>query len=79
MVKRIPHLFLILVLVIVALACVTPAVTAPDPNFINTAIAQTQTAAPGIPITGQESLTPTMTRLLQQFPTFTGGDRTSPA
>jgi hypothetical protein len=46
MVKRIPHLFLILVLVIVALACVTPISTTPDPNFINTAIAQTQTAAP---------------------------------
>jgi hypothetical protein len=66
--KWIPNLLLISVLLIVALACVAPSATIPDPNIINTAIAQTysaaliQTAQFGIPITGQESLTPTMTK-----------------
>src|ERR1051325_9813421 len=74
MAKRIPHLFLIFVLVIVALACVAPASVPPlDPNFINTAIAQTQTAQPVIPITGPDTLTPTPTTApsLTPFPTFT--------
>ena len=41
MLKSNPILFLATVLVIVSLACVLPGIATPDPNFINTAIAQT--------------------------------------
>src|ERR1041384_1036351 len=74
MAKSVPHLFLIFVLIMVTLACVAPAGVPPiDPNFVNTAIAGTQTAQPIIPITGPETLTPTLTRVpsATPFPTFT--------
>lgn len=71
---------LVLVLLSVSQACAPLGVPAtPDPNVINTAIAQTmaaaltQTAQPGIPITGGESPTPTATVAASAtpFPTFT--------
>ena len=70
MAKRIPIFFLIFVLLIVALACIVPSITTSDEDFVNTAIAQTQTAAPVIPITGP-SLTPTKPPSATPFPTFT--------
>ena len=45
MLKSNPILFLAAVLLIVSLACVLPGTATPDPNFINTAIAQTIVAA----------------------------------
>lgn len=56
MLKSNPLLFLAAVLLIVSLACVLPGTATPDPNFINTAIAQTiaagvtQAAPSNIPI-----------------------------
>src|ERR671923_1453964 len=63
MLKAILKPLLSSVLLIALQACAPGGVT-PDPNTINTAIAQTsvaltQTSGPGIPITGDESPTPT--------------------
>ena len=67
MLKTILKLLLGTVLLIVSQACAAPVAPTLDPGAINTAIAQTfaaaltQTAQPGIPITGPETLTPTLT------------------
>lgn len=44
-------------------ACTSPTVSAPDPNSVSTLIAQTQTAQPGIPVTGPDTPTPAPTTL----------------
>lgn len=67
MVKMIRKLLLGLVVILASQACAPPGPPTLDPNVINTAIARTmaaaltQTAQPGIPITGLESPTPTAT------------------
>jgi hypothetical protein len=72
--KTILKLFLSLVVLIVAQACAPLGTPTFDPNTINTAIAQTfeaaltETAQPGIPITGP-SPTPTMTPTQVPSPT----------
>jgi hypothetical protein len=66
-------------LLIASQACAPIGEMTPDPNTISTAIAGTsaaaltQTAQPGIPITGQESTTPsaTLAASATTFPTFT--------
>ena len=61
------------VLLVASQACAPPVPATPDPNVINTAIAQTlaagqtQTSQPSIPITGDETPTPSVT----VGPTFT--------
>ena len=62
--KTTPLLLLISVLLMLTQACAAPGTSTPDPNSVNTAIAETitaltQTAEPGIPITSDESPTPT--------------------
>lgn len=79
MLRLILKLSLGFLLLIASQACAPRAATTPDPNVIGTAIAQTravaltQTAQPGIPITGNESPTPTPTipASATPFPTFT--------
>jgi hypothetical protein len=81
--KTILKLSMGVVLLFASQACIPPGETTPDPNAINTAIAGTmaaaltQTAQPGIPITGPESPTPASTATPTQvssptpFATFT--------
>jgi len=79
MCKTILKLLLGSVLLIASQACAPAGVMTPDPNAVSTAIAGTraaaltQTAQPGIPITGQESPTPSATLAASEtpFPTFT--------
>lgn len=67
------------VLLVTSQSCAPPSPSTPDPNAIGTAIAGTmaaaltQTAGPGIPITGLESPTPIATTALSStpLPTFT--------
>ena len=67
MLKTILKLFVGIVLLIAIQACAPPIPATSDPNFINTAVAQTlaaaqtQTSQAIIPITGDESPTPTVT------------------
>ena len=78
-----PLLLFVIILLIPSLACGLPSISVitPDPNFISTAVAQTivaglsQTVQPIIPITGQESPTPTFTPGL---PTLTPTQTLSP-
>jgi hypothetical protein len=69
-------LMLLVVLMIASLACSSSGVNTPDPNFINTMVAQTlaaiqvQSVEPGIPVTGLGTPTPT--------PTFTASPTPSP-
>lgn len=66
MLKTILKPFLVSLLIFAIAACAPSGVGTIDPNVINTSIAQTlaaitQTAGPGIPVTGDESRTPTLT------------------
>lgn len=67
MLKTILNLFLGTLLLIAVQACAPPIPATADPNVINTAVAQTlaaaqtQTAPPVVPITGDESPTPSAT------------------
>ena len=67
MFKSAPSLVFFAVLMVATLACSQTGAPAPDPNFINTAVAQTivaiqiQSAQPGIAVTGPGSATPTVT------------------
>ncbi len=71
-----PVLKLFVVLMVVSSACSSPGVSTPDPGFINTIVAQTlsaiqvQSAVPGIPVTGLETVPP--------LPTFTATPSPSP-
>lgn len=62
-----PLLVLPAVLMIVSASCSSSAIATPDPNLINTVVAQTlaaiqvQSAEPGIPVTGPGTETPTPT------------------
>ena len=75
MLKTTLTLALVSVLLIASQACAPLVPSTPDPNSINTAVAQTlaaaptQTSQPGIPVTGQESPTPTATPLVVLSPT----------
>jgi len=72
MLKLHPALYAVAALLVATLACASPSVSVltPDPNYINTAVAQTivavltQTGQPVIPVTGENSPTP-------ELPTFT--------
>jgi hypothetical protein len=66
MFKTILGLLLVLIFVTALQSCAPAGVATPDPNLIGTLIAQTMaaytpTSDPGIPVTGDESPTPTMT------------------
>jgi len=64
MLKSNPLLFLAVVLLIVSLACVLPGTATPDPNFINTAIAQTIAA-------GVTQAAPSNVPIILESPTIT--------
>jgi hypothetical protein len=64
MLKSNPLLFLAAVLLIVSLACVLPGTATPDPNFINTAIAQTIAA-------GVTQAAPSNVTIILESPTTT--------
>jgi hypothetical protein len=64
MLKPNPFLFLAAVLLIVSLACVLPSTATPDPNFINTAIAQTIAA-------GVTQASPSDVPIILESPTIT--------
>jgi len=76
MFKPVPILAFVAVLMLATAACNSNVVSTPDPNSINTAVAQTivaiqiQSAVPGIPITGPETVTP--------FPSVTASPTLSP-
>src|ERR1041385_2064914 len=76
MLKTKRRLGLIFLLVFVTQACAPQAVPTVDPNAISTAIAQTlaavatPTSQAGIPVTGNESPTPTLTTIVSS-PTST--------
>lgn len=67
MLKSNPILISVTVLMIASLACGSSVALTPDPNFINTSVAQTmaviqlQSAQPGIPVTGPDTPTSTFT------------------
>ena len=82
MLKSNPILFLAAVLAIVSLACVLPSTVTPDPNFINTAIAQTiaagvtQAASSNVPIILES---PTITQTFTpELPTLTSTETLTP-
>ncbi|MBK9924771.1 MAG: hypothetical protein IPP66_05695 [Anaerolineales bacterium] len=68
MFKRNPIFISVMILIVASLACSSSGLVAtPDPNFINTSVAQTfvalqtQNTQPGIPVTGVDTLVPTLT------------------
>lgn len=74
--KTLLKLVMGVVFLIAAQACAPPGPVTPNPDAINTAIAQTlsaltQTSQPEIPVTGDESATPTATVVAVESPTPT--------
>ena len=67
MFRPVPILVFVAVLMLATAACSSNIVSTTDPNFVNTAVAQTlvaiqvQSAVPGIPVTGPATDTPTAT------------------